>query len=89
VIDHGVCFSAEPKLRTVIWDFVGEAIPAPMLEDLRRLQASLESGPAPERLGSLLSAREVGALRRRLDELVREGVFPEPGPGRPYPWPVL
>ncbi len=27
VIDHGVCFSDEPKLRTVIWDFLDEPIP--------------------------------------------------------------
>jgi uncharacterized repeat protein (TIGR03843 family) len=27
VIDHGVCFHEEPKLRTVIWSFVGEPIP--------------------------------------------------------------
>ena len=27
VVDHGVCFHVEPKLRTVIWDFVDEPIP--------------------------------------------------------------
>ena len=24
LIDHGVCFHVEDKLRTVIWDFVGQ-----------------------------------------------------------------
>ena len=27
-IDHGICFHNEYKLRTVIWDFAGEKIPA-------------------------------------------------------------
>jgi hypothetical protein len=27
LIDHGLCFHAEEKLRTVVWDFSGEAIP--------------------------------------------------------------
>src|ERR1700675_3037079 len=31
VIDHGVCFNEEPKLRTVIWEFLGEPIPAGLL----------------------------------------------------------
>jgi hypothetical protein len=24
-----------------------------------------------------------------VDDLLRSGRFPEPGPGRPYPWPVV
>jgi hypothetical protein len=31
----------------------------------------------------------VEATRSRLGALLREGRFPEPGPGRPYPWPVV
>ena len=27
-IDHGLCLHDEPKLRTVIWDFVGQPLPA-------------------------------------------------------------
>ena len=27
LIDHGLCFHTDDKLRTVIWDFVGEPIP--------------------------------------------------------------
>ncbi|MFM9137616.1 MAG: SCO1664 family protein, partial [Actinomycetota bacterium] len=29
-IDHGVCFSADFKLRTVIWEFATEELPAPI-----------------------------------------------------------
>ena len=35
-IDHGLCFSAGFKLRTVIWDFAGEPIPDALLEDIPR-----------------------------------------------------
>ena len=88
-IDHGVCFSEDPKLRTVIWDFVGEPLPAGDLEDLRRLAERLDTGPVRERLDRLLSAPEVAAMRARLEGLLREGRYPEPGPERPYPWPPV
>jgi hypothetical protein len=89
VIDHGVCFSTEPKLRTVIWDFIGEPIAPPMLEALAWLGRALDGGDLATRLSALLAEAEVAATRRRVAELVAAGRFPEPGPGRPYPWPVV
>ena len=90
VIDHGVCFSDEPKLRTVIWAFVGEPFPADAVDDLGRLRSELtDGGPVDRALGSLLAPEEVDATRRRVDELLDLGAFPEPGPGRPYPWPPI
>jgi uncharacterized repeat protein (TIGR03843 family) len=89
VVDHGVCFSAEPKLRTVIWDFVGEPIPPSMRAGLEALRPALATGPVGEELRTLLSDVEVGAAVRRLDDLLALGLFPEPGPGRPYPWPAV
>jgi uncharacterized repeat protein (TIGR03843 family) len=89
VVDHGVCFSKEPKLRTVIWDFVDEAIPSDMLDDLRALKGRLSAGEVRERLLDLLSPAEVAATERRLADLLELGRFPEPGPGRPYPWPIV
>lgn len=89
VVDHGVCFSTEPKLRTVIWDFVDEPIPPGMLEDLRALTEHLSAGAVRERLLELLSPAEVAATERRLADLLDLGRFPEPGPGRPYPWPIV
>ena len=90
VIDHGVCFSDEPKLRTVIWEFVGEPIPPDLLDDVRAAPASAERGALRGELGRLLSPSRA---RRRstsaLDDLLSSGVFPEPGPGRPYPWPPV
>jgi hypothetical protein len=88
-IDHGVCFHDEPKLRTVVWDFVGEEVPDSMAEDLGRVAGELEGGELGDRLGRLLHPTEVRALERRLAELLEEGRFPAPGPGRPYPWPIV
>ena len=88
-VDHGVCFHEEPKLRTVIWDFVGEPIPPDMARDLRSLQERLRSGPLRARLGHLLTGREVDATADRTAALIEAGCFPEPGPGRPFPWPVV
>lgn len=89
VIDHGVCFHDEPKLRTVIWDFVGEEIAADLRIDLERVGGELERGPLRERLDGLLRPAEMRAMRRRVADLLEEGRFPEPGPGRPYPWPIV
>jgi hypothetical protein len=88
VVDHGVCFSDELKLRTVIWDFVDEPIPAAMLDDLRALSSRF-GGVLHERLLALLSPAEVDAVERRLADLIELATFPEPGPGRPYPWPIV
>jgi uncharacterized repeat protein (TIGR03843 family) len=90
VIDHGVCFAVEPKLRTVIWEFVGRPIPAALIDDLERVRAQLDGGTLAERLAPLLSGDELDALAARIDALAASGVFPEPDPeARPYPWPPV
>jgi len=89
VVDHGVCFNQEPKLRTVIWDFVGEPVEPALLADLSRLRSELEEGELRAGLGALLDPAEITSTVERLDELVARAEFPEPGPGRPYPWPVV
>jgi hypothetical protein len=90
VVDHGVCFSDEPKLRTVIWTFVGEPIPPHEHGDLRRLTDELEPGRELRReLDALLSPSEVAAIQARLGTLLDAGAFPYPGPGRPFPWPPI
>lgn len=90
VIDHGVCFAAEPKLRTVIWEYVDEPIAGDLLEDLARARAELDGGPLAARLSPLLSPEELRALAVRFDDLTTAGVYPAPDPGtRPYPWPPI
>jgi uncharacterized repeat protein (TIGR03843 family) len=90
VIDHGVCFSAEPKLRTVIWEYIDEPIPDVLLVDLTRVGEELSGGPLAHKLATLLSPEELRALAARIDELVAAGIYPAPDPGtRPYPWPPI
>ncbi|MGH2706891.1 MAG: SCO1664 family protein [Actinomycetota bacterium] len=87
-VDHGLCFHREPKLRTVLWDFVGEPIPAEDLAGLRLLEASLD-GDLERQLRTLLGNEEIQALHKRVRRLLETAVFPGPGPGRPYPWPPV
>jgi hypothetical protein len=89
VVDHGVCFAAEPKLRTVIWEFAGEPIPAGLLADLGRVAAEARSGSLNDELRELLSPSEVAAVATRAERLVRSGRLPHPGPDRAYPWPPV
>jgi len=89
VVDHGVCFHEEPKLRTVIWTFVGQPIPDALIADLDRVRDDLASGLLHDELTSLLSPDERAALGERLDAIIADARFPEPGPGRPYPWPPV
>ena len=89
VIDHGLCFHEEEKLRTVIWDAAGRAIPASLLAGLEAVPSMLEAG-APLRLDlrPYLSAAEIQAMIARADELLRAGLFPSPPRHRrafPYP----
>lgn len=89
LIDHGVSFHQEDKLRTVVWDFIGEPIPEKLLFDLQRFQEALQDDQIQSEFHSLLGPGEVIALLERADSMVRRPRFPEPGPGRPYPWPLV
>ena len=88
-VDHGVTFSVEPKLRTVIWDFAGESLSRELKEDLRRVAGQLRSGPLKTALAGLLSPAEVLATARRAEALAAAGRFPHPSSPRPYPWPPV
>lgn len=91
LIDHGICFHAVPKLRTVIWDFAGQAIAdeecAHIMDFLQQL--------APEsalikQLAEHLLPYEIRALRDRTGQLLSEARFPLPIDNRrSYPWPPV
>ena len=95
LIDHGVCFHVEDKLRTVIWDFTGEPLPDILCSSLEEFHAKLVDTPEGESalaqsLRPYLSRGEIKALRARAEQLVTQAVFPPPDPyRRPYPWPQL
>jgi uncharacterized repeat protein (TIGR03843 family) len=89
-IDNALTFHAEPKLRTVIWDFADQPLPADVLAGLHALQSSLAEGsPLSQALERLLSQEERTALGRRVDCLIRSKRFPQPGTGYPVPWPLV
>ena len=90
-IDHGICFHSDYKLRSVIWEFAGEPIPERCRHDLERFEERLEDeeDELAEQVGSLLNEREMEALRQRLTKLLAQERFPQPGPGRHYPWPPV
>ena len=89
VVDHGVTFHTQPKLRTVIWDYAGERLPADVKADLVRFGAELAAGAVRDALDELLAPDEVDAVRARTAGLVRHAGYPHPGPGHPYPWPPV
>lgn len=90
-IDHGICFNADYKLRTVIWDFGGQSVPAPMLADLRHLLAQLPSGQTlGKALRQVLDGAEMAAFEKRISGLIKIGTFPMPGRNeRNIPWPPV
>lgn len=84
-IDNGLSFHREFKLRTVIWEWGGEPIPAAILDDVRRLD---DEGPPPA-LALLLDTFELDAVRARAAAILREPCFPVDTTGRRYPWPLV
>lgn len=90
-IDHGVCFHAEDKLRTVIWDFAGQPIPDALLQDIDRLAGRLIPGmPLYKDLAVFLRKGEIKALKSRAETLCRSGFFPLPDKSRrQFPWPPV
>ncbi|MFU8841292.1 MAG: hypothetical protein ACNA8R_11310 [Nitriliruptoraceae bacterium] len=88
LIDHGVTFHPEPKLRTVAWELAGEPVPARLLADLDRLREGLV-GQLGAHLATLLADDEVAALERRVVALLDSGRYPHPAVAQPYPWPLL
>jgi uncharacterized repeat protein (TIGR03843 family) len=86
-IDHGVCFSADDKLRTLLWGWRGQPLTDEALDVLTGLRVDL-AGELGESLEDLLTTREVDATRRRVSRLLKTGRHPQPsGDWPPMPWP--
>ena len=83
-IDHGVCFSDEFKLRTVIWDFAGEDIAEELLAPLEVFMNDV-----PTNLIALLNDDEIDAMLERTEWLLQNRTFPAPESRYQYPWPLL
>ena len=86
-VDHGICFSVEPKLRTLLWRWADKPLPDDAVAVLERLGDELR-GDLGEQLHEHLTRREVRATQQRVAELLRTGRHPEPSGEWPaLPWP--
>ncbi|MCB0975706.1 MAG: SCO1664 family protein [Actinobacteria bacterium] len=89
-IDHGLTFNLVHKVRTVIWDYIGEPIPSDVRESVGRAAASLDvGGTLHQRLAPLLTSAEISVTRDRAQAFVAASRFPEPTTDYPYPWPLI
>ena len=86
-VDHGICFSVDPKLRTLLWRWAGRLLPAEAVEVLERLATDL-LGDLGEQLHEHLTRREVRRTQQRVADLLRTGRHPQPSGDWPaLPWP--
>lgn len=87
-IDNGLTFHPIDKLRTVLWGFAGQPIPAELVAALARLNEAL-AGPLRERMSTMLSESEADALQHRVTKLMATPIHPIPPDDRPaVPWPM-
>lgn len=91
LIDHGISFHVEDKLRTVIWDYAGEPIPDKLLENVKNLLSRLTPKTNLYRqLKTYLLEDEIQALKERAQALLNAGKYPlAPEDRRVYPWPLV
>jgi uncharacterized repeat protein (TIGR03843 family) len=86
-IDHGVTFSKEDKLRTVLWGWAGAALTD---EELSWLQSMETQEDDLGGWSELLAAHEVQATLSRIRRLRDHGCHPQPFEGWPaLPWPIF
>ena len=86
-VDHGVSFHTDPKLRTVLWGWAGEAMTDDELAGLELVGAALDADLG-DALGPHLTPYEIEATRRRVARLLRTRKMPMPrGDWPAIPWP--
>jgi uncharacterized repeat protein (TIGR03843 family) len=88
-VDHGVCFHAEDKLRTVLWQWAGRTLPDEAVAVLKAVRRDLD-GALGRELAGLLTPLEVRRTKARVDRLLSTGRHPEPSDEWPaVPWPPM
>lgn len=83
-IDHGLCFAAEFKLRTVVWDFAGQQVDERIRTAVERLVERV-----PEGFRTLLDTDEIDAMIERAVWVIEHAELPADPTGRRYPWPLV
>jgi uncharacterized repeat protein (TIGR03843 family) len=89
--DHGVCFSEDYKLRTVLWQWRGKRLPGKAVAALEHLDAELKAGTElTAQLSQWLAPEELDAARARVALLIEHKVHPFPPADWPaVPWPPV
>jgi hypothetical protein len=88
--DHGVSFSVEYKLRTVLWQWRGKRLLDDSVQALRRLLGEMDTPAFRRRLATLLTEAEVDATRRRVELMLKHRIHPYPPEDWPaVPWPPV
>ncbi len=88
-IDHGLTFNPGTRLRTVLWDYCGDPIPAKLLAQLRALlDDPVQCDGLRKRLRQDLDAADVETFFARIEQTLRIGRYPQLDPNRNLPWPL-
>ncbi|GAA4118104.1 SCO1664 family protein [Enteractinococcus coprophilus] len=83
-IDHGLCFAAPMKLRTVMWEFADEDIAQELLDDIAPFAERI-----PATIAQQLSSLETSALQSRVQKVLDTQKYPRDITGRRFPWPLI
>jgi len=91
LIDHGLCFHTDPKLRTVVWDFGGKKISRQLLDDLTITEQKLKMDDmVRQKVSANINQDELRALQQRICGIIEHTVYPYPDENRrSYPWPLV
>lgn len=85
--DHGVTFHCEDKLRTVLWQWAGDALNEDECEILDKCSLFIEEKKSL--LSKHLTENEIAATKARIRRLRVDGIMPLPSEDWPaIPWPA-
>lgn len=87
-IDHGVSWHFESKIRTVLWGWIDETFNDQDIALLNNAKKVIQTWKDEEFI--YLSEEEIEQTIKRVDGLLKENAFPQPGDQWPaVPWPIF
>ena len=87
-IDHGVSWHFESKIRTVLWGWIDETFNDQDIALLNNAKKVIQTWKNEEFI--YLSEEEIEQAIKRVDGLLKENAFPQPGDQWPaVPWPIF
>jgi len=87
-IDHGVSWHFESKIRTVLWGWIDETFNDQDIALLNNAKKVIQTWKDEEFI--YLSKEEIEQAIKRVEGLLKENAFPQPGNQWPaVPWPIF